>query len=81
MFLTRFRTYKIATQPQTKTSVKTTFRDWSLHSSFTHVPIPPFLQPCQPMVVYITFPPLGKAANLFSYFVYRLTLVFGRPLS
>ncbi len=27
MFLTRFRTYKIATPPQTKTPVQTTFRD------------------------------------------------------
>jgi hypothetical protein len=27
LFLTRFRTYKIATPPQTKTPVKTTFRD------------------------------------------------------
>ncbi len=28
--MTRFRTYKIATPPQTKTPVKTTFRDWCL---------------------------------------------------
>ncbi len=28
LFLIRFRTYKIATTPQTKTPVKTTFRDW-----------------------------------------------------
>jgi hypothetical protein len=33
-FLTRFRTYKIATPPQTKTPVKTTFRDCCLYSSF-----------------------------------------------
>jgi hypothetical protein len=38
LFLTRFRTYKIATPPQTKTPVKTTFfRDWCLYSSFVHV--------------------------------------------
>jgi hypothetical protein len=36
LFLTRFRTYKIATPPQTKTPFKTTFRDWCLHSSFVH---------------------------------------------
>ncbi len=34
--LTRFRTYKIATPPQTKTSVNTTFRDWCRYSSFVH---------------------------------------------
>jgi hypothetical protein len=36
LFLTRFRTYKIATQHETKTPVKTTFRDWCLYSSFIH---------------------------------------------
>ncbi len=37
MFLTRFRTFKIATPPpQTKTLVKTTFWDWCLYSSFVH---------------------------------------------
>ncbi len=37
LFLTRFRTYKIiATPPQTKTPVKTTFRDWCLFRSFIH---------------------------------------------
>ncbi len=36
LFLTRFRTYKIATPPQTKTPVKMTFRDWCLYSSFIH---------------------------------------------
>ncbi len=36
LFLTRFRTYKIATPPQTRTPVKTTFRDWCLYSSFVH---------------------------------------------
>ncbi len=36
LFLTRFRTYKIATPPPTKTPVKTTFRDWCLYSSFVH---------------------------------------------
>jgi hypothetical protein len=36
LFLTRFGTYKIATPPQTKIPVKTTFRDWSLYSSFVH---------------------------------------------
>ncbi len=36
LLLTRFRTYKIATPPQTKTPVKTTFRDWCLYSSFVH---------------------------------------------
>ncbi len=36
LFLTRLRTYKIATPPQTKTPVKTTFRDWCLYSSFFH---------------------------------------------
>ncbi len=35
LFLTRFRTYKIATTPQTKTPVKTTFRDCFLYSSFS----------------------------------------------
>jgi hypothetical protein len=30
LFLTRFRTYKIATPPQKKRSVKTTFRDGCL---------------------------------------------------
>jgi hypothetical protein len=39
LFLTRFRTYKIATPPHTKTSVKTTFRDWCLFSSFVHASI------------------------------------------
>jgi hypothetical protein len=34
LFMTRFRTYKIATPPQTKTPVKATFRDWCLYSSF-----------------------------------------------
>jgi hypothetical protein len=38
LFLTRFITYKIATSPQTKTPVKTTFRDWCLYSSFVHAP-------------------------------------------
>ncbi len=36
LFLTRFRTYKSATPPQTKTPVTTTFRDWCLYSSFVH---------------------------------------------
>jgi hypothetical protein len=36
LFLTSFRTYKIATPPQTKTPVKTTFRDWCLYSFFVH---------------------------------------------
>ncbi len=36
LFLTRFRTFKIATPPQTKTPVKTTFSDWCLYSSFVH---------------------------------------------
>ncbi len=36
LFLTRFRTYKIATPHQTKPPVKTTFRDWCLCSSFVH---------------------------------------------
>jgi hypothetical protein len=36
VFLTRFRTYKISTPPQTKRPLKTTFRDWCLHSSFVH---------------------------------------------
>jgi hypothetical protein len=36
LFLTRFRTYEIATPLQTKTAVKTTFRDWCLYSSFVH---------------------------------------------
>ncbi len=30
LFLTRFRTYKIASPPRTKSPVKTTFRDWCL---------------------------------------------------
>ncbi len=38
LFLTRFRTYKIASPLQTKTPVKTTFRDWCLYSSFVHGP-------------------------------------------
>ncbi len=39
LFLTRFRTYKIATSPQPKkTPVKTTFRDWCLYSFFVHAP-------------------------------------------
>ncbi len=37
LFLTRFTTYKIAAPLQTKTPVKTTFRDWCLNSSFVHV--------------------------------------------
>jgi hypothetical protein len=36
LFLTTFRNYKIAAPPQTKTPVKTTFRDWCLYSSFVH---------------------------------------------
>ncbi len=36
LFLTRFRTYKIKTPPQTKTPVKTTVRDCCLYSSFVH---------------------------------------------
>jgi hypothetical protein len=36
LFLTRFRTYNIATPPQTNWPVKTTFRDWCLSSSFVH---------------------------------------------
>ncbi len=36
LFLTRFRTYKITTPPQTKSTVKTTFTDWCLYSSFVH---------------------------------------------
>ncbi len=36
LFLTRSRTYKIVTPPQTKTPVKTTFRNWCLYSSFVH---------------------------------------------
>ncbi len=39
LFLTRFRTYKIAAPPQTKTPVKTTFRDWCLYSFFVHVSV------------------------------------------
>jgi hypothetical protein len=31
LFLTRFRTYNIATPPQTKTPVKTPSRDWCLN--------------------------------------------------
>ncbi len=38
LFLTRFRTYKTATPPQTKTPVKTTFRDRCFYSSFVHGP-------------------------------------------
>jgi hypothetical protein len=34
LYLTRFKTYKIATPSQTKTPVKTTFMDWCLFSSF-----------------------------------------------
>jgi hypothetical protein len=30
LFLTRFRTYKITSPPQTKLPVKTTLRDWCL---------------------------------------------------
>ncbi len=41
LFLTRLRTYKIAASPQTKTPVKTTFRDRCLYSSFVHVWSPP----------------------------------------
>ncbi len=37
LFMSRFRTYKIATPPQTKTPLRTTFRDWCLYSSFVHV--------------------------------------------
>jgi hypothetical protein len=47
LFLTRFRTYKIATPPQGKTPVKTTFWDRCLYSSFFHAstpPHPPILQ-------------------------------------
>jgi hypothetical protein len=36
LFLTRFRTYKIASQPQTKWPLKMTLRDWCLKSSFVH---------------------------------------------
>ncbi len=36
LFLTRFRTYKTATPSQTKTPVKTIFRDWCLYTSFVH---------------------------------------------
>ena len=38
LFLTIFRTYKIATPPQTKAPVKTTIRDWRLclYNSFVH---------------------------------------------
>ncbi len=36
LFLTRLRNYKIATPPQTKTQVKTIFRDWCLHITFVH---------------------------------------------
>jgi hypothetical protein len=43
LFLTRFRTYKIATQPQTKTPVKTTFRDRCFYSSFLHLYTPLYL--------------------------------------
>ncbi len=32
LFLTRFRTYNIASPPQTKTPLKTTFRDWCLYN-------------------------------------------------
>jgi hypothetical protein len=40
LFLTRFRTYKIATPSQTKTPVKTTFRVWCLYNCFVQgVPI------------------------------------------
>jgi hypothetical protein len=35
LFLTRFRTCKIATPPQTKTPVKTIFVDWCLYSSLS----------------------------------------------
>jgi hypothetical protein len=52
LFQTRFRTNKIATPPQTKTPVKTTFRDWFLYSSFVHdlsvslssMPVPVFFE-------------------------------------
>jgi hypothetical protein len=36
LFLNRFITYKIATPPQAKTPVKTSFRYWCLYSSFVH---------------------------------------------
>ncbi len=36
LILTRFRTYKIATPPQTKTPVQTTFRYTCLYKSFVH---------------------------------------------
>jgi hypothetical protein len=38
LFLTRFRTYKIATPPQTKTLVYTTLRDLCIYSSCVHAP-------------------------------------------
>jgi hypothetical protein len=41
LFLTIFRTYKIAAPPPTIIPVKTTFRGWCLYSSFVHELIPP----------------------------------------
>ncbi len=42
LFLTRVRTSKIAAPTQTKTPVKTTFRDWWLYSSFVHAWLRPY---------------------------------------
>jgi hypothetical protein len=51
LLLTRFRTYKIAIPRQTKTTVKTTFRDWWLYSSFVYafrVPVACSVPPREP---------------------------------
>jgi hypothetical protein len=58
-FLTRIRTYKIASPPQTKEPVKATLRDWCLSSSFVH----DFLS------LFTQFLLQGNGANVFLFSV------------
>ncbi len=52
-FLTRLRTYKIATPAQTKTPVKTTFRDWCLYSYFVHASSTPAIGSSRTLTVLV----------------------------
>ncbi len=52
LFLTRFRTYKIATPSQAKITSNETFRDWCLLSSFVHEYIH---KVCTYLRVYLSF--------------------------
>ncbi len=76
LFLTRFRTFKIATPPQTKMTVKTTFRGWCLYSSFVHALMALRLLQLQYQASYPVWCVLSEGFFLFRDFYLRSKLLF-----